>query len=122
MSKSFGGPLPLETSLDPARLKQAGGRPVKYHPEELLECLGAQRLRTGEWKKLASEEFGVSSSRFFDLLKLLAEGWPSGQIGHRRTLGTRSENHGLPHPLQRRLMTPPFSLKLLEPGFAVALP
>jgi hypothetical protein len=60
-----------ENSLDPARLKQAGGRPAKHTPEMLLECLGNQRLTSGEWEKLCTEETEVTHGRFFELLKAL---------------------------------------------------
>jgi hypothetical protein len=56
-----------EGSLDPARLKQAGGRPAKHTPEMLLECLGNQRLTSGEWEKIVREEHGLCPSRFFEL-------------------------------------------------------
>jgi hypothetical protein len=63
-----------EESLDPGRLKQIGGRPAKHQPEMLLESLGDRRLRTTEWRKLASDEYGISPTRFFELLKRLEEG------------------------------------------------
>ena len=62
-----------EGNLDPSRLNQVGGRPAQYTPDALLECLGNQRLKTTEWKSPANEEHGVSASRFFSLLKGLAE-------------------------------------------------
>ena len=58
-------------SLDPTRLKQAGGRPAKHTAEDLLECLGIQRLRSGEWAELAREEFGITEGRFYELKKQL---------------------------------------------------
>jgi DnaB-like helicase N terminal domain/AAA domain len=58
-----------EGSLDPARLKQAGGRPPKHTPEMLLECLGNQRLTATEWQIITHKEHGVSESRFYELKK-----------------------------------------------------
>ena len=60
-------------SLDPARLKQAGGRPPRYSPETLLKCLGDQRLTSTEWRKVCSAEKGVSNGKFFELLKGVEE-------------------------------------------------
>ena len=60
--------------LDPSRHKQSDGRPVVHTAETLLEVLGHERLTITEWENRASEEHGVSRSRFFTLLKaLLAE-------------------------------------------------
>jgi AAA domain len=58
-----------EGSLDPARLKQGGGRPPTHTDEMLLECLGNQRLTTGEWRQRAYDEHGVSDTRFYVLKK-----------------------------------------------------
>jgi hypothetical protein len=58
-----------EGSLDPARLKQVGGRPPKHTPEMLLECLGNQRLTATEWQIITHKEHGVSESRFYELKK-----------------------------------------------------
>ena len=60
-------------SLDPTRLKQAAGRPAKYTENDLLECLGTQRLTTTQWKDLANEELGVSRTRFYELKEALKE-------------------------------------------------
>jgi len=62
-----------EESLDPSKLKQAGGGPPTHTPETLLECLGGSRLKTKEWSNQAKAEFGVSLTRFFELLKRLLE-------------------------------------------------
>ena len=59
--------------LDPNRLKQVGGRPVSHTAETLLELLGNDRLSTAEWKRLAADEYGVTRSRFYPLLKALVE-------------------------------------------------
>jgi hypothetical protein len=60
-----------EAGLDPAKLKQVGGRPAKYSPEDLLKVLGDRRLKTGEWSQLANEEFGVPNGSFFALRREL---------------------------------------------------
>jgi DnaB-like helicase N terminal domain/AAA domain len=62
-----------ENSLDPARLKQTGGRPALYNPEMLLECLGDQRLTSGEWEKLCKSKRGVSHGKFYELMNLLED-------------------------------------------------
>ena len=59
--------------LDPNRLKQVGGRPVSHTAETLLELIGNDRLSTAEWKRLAADEYGVTRSRFYPLLKALVE-------------------------------------------------
>jgi hypothetical protein len=62
-----------ENSLDPTRLKQMGGRPAKHKAEHLLELLGDQRLKSGEWSKLASTELGITNGPFFALVNKLAD-------------------------------------------------
>ena len=62
-----------EDTLDPSRLKQAGGRPATHKAEMLLECLGTERLTTTEWKEKVAAEHGVSESRFFVLIKRLSD-------------------------------------------------
>jgi len=57
--------------LDPQKLKQMGGRPAQHKGETLLDVLADQRLKTGEWSKLAKAEAGVGISRVFELLKQL---------------------------------------------------
>ncbi|MFO0734142.1 MAG: hypothetical protein U0361_24895 [Nitrospiraceae bacterium] len=59
--------------MDPTKLKQVGGRPPTHKPEDLLECLGDQRLTASQWKTIASEEYGISETRFFALVKGLAQ-------------------------------------------------
>jgi hypothetical protein len=44
-----------------------------HTPQTLLECLGDQRLKSTEWRALTREECGISSSRFFELLKDLEQ-------------------------------------------------
>lgn len=55
--------------LDPAKLKQAGGRPKLYTVAKLLSSLNGQQLNSQNWLKIASLETGISKSRFFGLLE-----------------------------------------------------
>ena len=48
-----------DESLDPARLKLAGGRPKRHTVEALLRLLGDQSLSTVEWQKHAQTESGM---------------------------------------------------------------
>ena len=57
-----------DESLDPARLKLAGGRPKRHTVEALLRLLGDQSLGTAEWQKLAQTESGMPKSTFYSLL------------------------------------------------------
>ena len=47
-----------EDGLDPTRLKSVGGRPAQYTAETLLECLGNDRLSSGDWERLCKTECG----------------------------------------------------------------
>src|SRR5689334_5975583 len=38
-----------EDNLDPTRLKQVGGRPAKFKPEDILALLEDKRLKASEW-------------------------------------------------------------------------
>jgi hypothetical protein len=60
-----------DTALDPAKLKQAGGRPSKNEPEDLLECLGDNRLTTTEWQEAAEKNLKIPETRFYQLRKKL---------------------------------------------------
>ena len=62
-----------EDGLDPARLKSMGGRPAQYTAETLLECLGNDRLSSGDWERLCKTEYGVSHGKFFELRKQLED-------------------------------------------------
>jgi hypothetical protein len=55
--------------LDPAKLKQAGGRPKLYTVTKLLTVLGGQKMNSQNWLRIASLETGISKSRFFALLE-----------------------------------------------------
>ena len=55
--------------LDPAKLKQQGGRPKLYTVDRLLSSLKGQQLNSQNWLRIASLETGISKSRFFALLE-----------------------------------------------------
>jgi len=57
-----------DQGLDPAKLKQAGGRPKLYTVDKLLSVLNGQKLESHNWCKLASLETGISRPRFYALL------------------------------------------------------
>jgi hypothetical protein len=63
-----------EGTLDPRRLHQVGRRPTPYTPETLLQALGDLRLSSNDWKRICTAEYGISNSKFFELLKRLREG------------------------------------------------
>ena len=60
-----------DETLDPAKLKQPkkGGRPSIYSTNDLLECLGDRDLATVELQKLVHQCTGMSSGKFYALLK-----------------------------------------------------
>jgi hypothetical protein len=62
-----------EGALDPRRLHQVGRRPTPYAPETLLQALGDLRLSSNDWRRICSAEYGISGSKFFELLKRLQE-------------------------------------------------
>ncbi len=63
--------------LDPAKLKQAKGRPSKYGIQDLVDHLGKSRCgkrvgrikTTTAFQKLVCGETGMSRAKFYDLLK-----------------------------------------------------
>ena len=55
--------------LDPANLKQAGGRPKIYTVERLLKALNGRKLTSQKWLEKSSSETGISKTRFFALLE-----------------------------------------------------
>ena len=57
-----------DDSLDPAKLKQVGGRPRIHTVEKLLAVLKGKKLSTKNWLEKASLETGVSRARFYALL------------------------------------------------------
>jgi hypothetical protein len=58
-----------DDGLDPAKLKQAGGRPKLYTLDRLLPFLKGQQLSSQNWFKLVSPETGISKTRFYALLE-----------------------------------------------------
>jgi hypothetical protein len=66
-----------DDNLDPAKLKQAAGRPKKHTVEKLLEVLHGQSLSTANWRKLAESEKGIPKSTFFELLDEAKETVPN---------------------------------------------
>ena len=58
--------------LDPARLKQAGGRPAKHRPQDLLELLPPDGLTNAEWLARADEN-GIGKSSYYTLRKALKQ-------------------------------------------------
>jgi hypothetical protein len=58
--------------LDPAKLKDPKGRPIKHTVEKILDLLKARKSRkwsTTEWQKKCQSEKGVPKSTFYDLLE-----------------------------------------------------
>jgi hypothetical protein len=69
-------------TLDPTKLKQAGGRPPKHTPEMLLKCLGSNRFRTVEWQEVAEKEHGIKFNRVIMAAQLfthLGSIWPQSK-------------------------------------------
>jgi 5S rRNA maturation endonuclease (ribonuclease M5) len=58
-----------DDALDPAKLKQATGRPKIHTVEKILECLGTRKLNTVAWQKKAGSERGIPKTQFFQLLE-----------------------------------------------------
>ena len=56
--------------LDPARLKQNGGRPTKHRPDDLLALLPPGGLTNAEWLATADEN-GITRSTYYELRKAL---------------------------------------------------
>jgi hypothetical protein len=59
-----------DEALNPARLKQAGGRPRAATETQILDLLD-DKIRAKEWQKLAREELGVSERTFYEMLSEL---------------------------------------------------
>jgi len=55
--------------LNPAKLKQVGGRKASYTTADILPLLKAGPLTTTEWLKLAEKQAGMSKSTFIRLMK-----------------------------------------------------
>lgn len=58
-------------SLDPAKLKQTGGRQKLHDSEELLGVLGDKELTHGQWLEAAKDHAGMSKGTFTTLRKEL---------------------------------------------------
>jgi hypothetical protein len=54
--------------LNPAKLKQAGGRPKRYTAAKLIDVLKGQQLESQNWCKLAGLKTGISRACFYELL------------------------------------------------------
>jgi AAA domain/Bifunctional DNA primase/polymerase, N-terminal len=65
--------LQLDPALDPADLKQPGGRPPAASTSDLLQLLRQfdDQLTTAKWQKLALTELGISVATFYRLKKQL---------------------------------------------------
>lgn len=66
--------MTLADELDPAKLKQVGGRRREHTADSLLAVLGQQSLTTGDWLSQATEETGMRSRTFYTLRKELETG------------------------------------------------
>jgi len=62
--------MQLAADLDPARLKQAGGRPAKHRPQDLLALLPPDGLTNADWLARADES-GIGKSSYYELRKAL---------------------------------------------------
>jgi hypothetical protein len=69
--------------LDPAKLKQAGGRKPVHTPSDLLALLPAEGLATADWQG-AAEAVGISRRTYFRLRKDLKS---SGKVRENITAG-----------------------------------
>jgi len=56
-----------DDNLDPARLKQTGGRPRVATQTQILDLLEEAPLRATDWQKRARDEFGIASSTFYEI-------------------------------------------------------
>jgi hypothetical protein len=61
----------LDAALDPAKLKQAGGRKQEHDAGDLLALLPAGGLATTAWQTKAEKESGISRRTFYRLKKAL---------------------------------------------------
>lgn len=66
-------PLMEEVELDPAKLKQIGGRKKEYLAEDLLSVLSVAGMTTTEWNKAAKEERLMGERTCYNLRKELTE-------------------------------------------------
>ncbi len=63
--------LPAD-DLDPARLKQAGGRPAEHSPQDLLALLQPDGLTNAEWLAAAKKN-GIGKSSYYELRRSLKQ-------------------------------------------------
>lgn len=61
-----------DDDLDPAKLKQIGGRKAEHSPEDILPLL-KRPLTTTDWQRLAQQEYGIKDRSFYRLHKGLRE-------------------------------------------------
>jgi AAA domain len=67
--------LVRDEALDVGRLKQPGGRPAKFSPDDLLEQLRQHddQWTSSEWQQAAQRDLKISKRLFYDLLKQLQQ-------------------------------------------------
>lgn len=65
-----------DTTLDPSKLKQSGGRPKEHTQDDLLSVLGSDGLSSVDWRD-SSEKNGISRATYFRLKKELMD---SGRV------------------------------------------
>jgi hypothetical protein len=75
--------MQLAADLDPAKLKQAGGRKPTYQPDDLLPLLPPDGLTNADWLAKADGE-GMSKPTFYRMRKALET---SGKIHHSAITG-----------------------------------
>ena len=61
----------IDGQLDPAKLKQAGGRKEEVSADDVLATLGDDALTYGEWLKRAEEQLFTSADTFKRRLRKL---------------------------------------------------
>lgn len=66
-------PLMRRVDLDPAKLKQAGGRKAEHTTENIIPFIAEKPLPTAEWQRLSQDEAGVSRRTFYRLYKELRD-------------------------------------------------
>jgi hypothetical protein len=70
-----------DDELDPAKLKQLGGRKREHEASAILPLIEREPLSTSAWQKLAESECGVSKRTFYRLYKDLKERGRIVEIG-----------------------------------------
>lgn len=64
----------VDGKLDPAKLKKPIGREAENKPEDILEHLSPDGMRTGEWAEACEELGSISERTFYRLRKELVKG------------------------------------------------